>query len=496
MTSSLRTTTGERPTRPFVVRRIVGTLVLVLLAGLSACGGGQERVLARAAGHELTVDEIVEILLRQDGLPNEPSVVAGLATFWVDYMLLAVAAQEDPELSGVSLDALLDPQFEQEMIESYMLSIVQPDTVLTEDELREEWNRAPPADSVRARHILLTYPAVATVAQSDSVMRVALQLLQRARAGESFAALAEQYSEDEGSAGQGGDLGFFGPGTMVPPFEEAAYALAVGEVSDPVPTTFGLHLIQVVDRTSTAFESAKDLFRNDVIIQRSISADSTFLAELDREERISVNAGAEGVLRELASSPRTARGGRAMGRVLVSYADGSFTVADALEFLQTRQADFPAQVSQAPDEILTGLLQELGQTRVLASRAEESGFRATEEHRDSVYDLTLGRVIEATDVLGIRNIVPVEDETADEALDRTVAQILRELLAGTRELIPMGQVTYGLKGEVDWAIVDGSVTAAVTRIDELKGMAAQVSPQAPLGLPLQAVPSPSDSSGN
>ena len=61
MTSSLRRTTGERPTRPFVVQRIV-TLILVLLAGLSACGGGQERVLARAAGHELTVDEIVEIL--------------------------------------------------------------------------------------------------------------------------------------------------------------------------------------------------------------------------------------------------------------------------------------------------------------------------------------------------------------------------------------------------------------------------------------------------
>ena len=92
--------------------------------------------------------------------------------------------------------------------------------------------------------------------------------------------------------------------------------------------------------------------------------------------------------------------------------------------------------------------------------------------------------------------MPVEDETADEALDRTVAQILRELLAGTRELIPMGQVTYGRRGEMDWAIVDGSVTAAVTRIDELKGLAAQVSPQAPLGPPLQPVSSPADSSGN
>jgi hypothetical protein len=120
----------------------------------------------------------------------------------------------------------------------------------------------------------------------------------------------------------------------------------------------------------------------------------------------------------------------------------------------------------------------------------------TEEYRDSVYDFTLGRVIEATEVLGIRNIAPVEDETADEALDRTVVQILRELLAGTRDLISMGQITYGLKGERDWAIVDGSVTAAVTRIDDLKGLAAQVPPRAPLGAPLQPVPSPSDSSGN
>ena len=496
MTSSLGTNKGAGPAHALVLSRILGTAILVLLAGLSACGGDGDRVLARAAGHELTVDEIVEIILRQDGLPNEPSVVEGLATFWVDYMLLAVAAQEDPQLSGVNLDPLLSTQFEQEIIQSYMLSVVEPDTAITDEELREQWDRAPPADSVRARHILLAYPALASDAQSDSVMQLAVQLQQRANSGESFEALARQYSEDSGSAVQGGDLGFFGRGAMVPPFEEAAYALAVGEVSDPVASTFGLHIIQVVDRKTTTFESARDSFRNDVILQRVRAADSTFLARLEQEERIAVNAGAAEVLRELATSPRTTRGGRAMSRALVSFAGGSYTVADALEFLQTRDPDFAAQVSQAPEDVLTGLLQELGQTRVLASRAEESGFGLTEEHRDSVYDLTLGRVIEATDVLGIRNISPMVDETAEEALDRTVVQILRELLAGTRELIPMGQITFGLKRERDWTVVDGSITAAVVRIDELKGSAAQVMPQSPVGAPLPTVPATADTSGS
>ncbi len=495
MTHSLGKMKGNRPPHLSALRRTVWTVILALLAGLSACVGDDDRVLARAAGHELTIDEMVEILLRQDGLPNQASVVEGLATFWVDYMLLAVAAQEDPQLSGVDLDPVLSTQFEQEIIESYMSSVIETDTVITDEELREQWDRVPPADSVRARHILLAYPNLATDAQSDSVMQLAIELQQRATSGESFEALAEQYSEDSGSAIQGGDLGFFGPGTMVPPFEEAAYALGVGEVSDPVESTFGLHIIQVVDRTSTTFESARNSFRNDVISQRIRSADSTFLAHLDDEEQIVINPGAAEVLRELAISPRTTRSRRAMNRVLISHSDGSYTVADALELLQTRQPNFAAQVSQAPDDVLTGLLHELGQTRVLVSRAEESGFGLTDEHRDSVYDRTLEQVIEVTEALGLRGISPMADETSDEALDRTVMQILREVLAGTQDVIPMGPITFGLKRDKDWALVDRSITDTVVRVDELKGFVEQVTPEPPFGGPPVPVPPISDSSG-
>ena len=184
-----------------------------------------------------------------------------------------------------------------------------------------------------------------------------------------------------------------------------------------------------------------------------------------------------------------------MNRALISYADGSYTVADALEFLQTGEPNFAAQVSQAPDDVLTGLLHELGQTQVLVSRGEESGFGLTEEHRDSLYDLTLGQVIEVTEVLGLRSILPMADETPDEALDRTVIQILRELLAGTRDVIPTGQITFGLKRDRDWAIIDRSIRETVVRVDELRGFVAQVTPEPPFGGPPIPVPLIPDSSG-
>lgn len=65
---------------------------------------------------------------------------------------------------------------------------------------------------------------------------------------EDFAAIAIEFSDDTGSGALGGDLDWFGSGRMVPPFEEAAFSLEIGEVSEPISTTFGYHLIEVIDR--------------------------------------------------------------------------------------------------------------------------------------------------------------------------------------------------------------------------------------------------------
>jgi peptidyl-prolyl cis-trans isomerase D len=98
-------------------------------------------------------------------------------------------------------------------------------------------------EEVRASHILLK-----TEGKDEAQVRAQGEdLLKRAKAGEDFAALAKQYSEDDSNNVNGGDLGYFPRGAMVPEFEQAAYTMKAGEISDLVQTAFGFHIINVID---------------------------------------------------------------------------------------------------------------------------------------------------------------------------------------------------------------------------------------------------------
>jgi peptidyl-prolyl cis-trans isomerase D len=98
-----------------------------------------------------------------------------------------------------------------------------------------------------AAHILISVNAAAPQAEQDAAKAKAEQLLQQARQNPAkFAELAKNNSQDPGSAANGGDLGFFGRGMMVKPFDDAAFALKVGEISELVKSDFGYHIIKLV----------------------------------------------------------------------------------------------------------------------------------------------------------------------------------------------------------------------------------------------------------
>ena len=96
-------------------------------------------------------------------------------------------------------------------------------------------------------HVLARVPPVGGSDAENAAKAKVEDVIKRARAGEDFGKLARELSEDKASAVQGGDLGFVGPGELVAPFEQAAFALKKGEVSEPVRTPFGYHAIRVLD---------------------------------------------------------------------------------------------------------------------------------------------------------------------------------------------------------------------------------------------------------
>jgi peptidyl-prolyl cis-trans isomerase C len=103
-------------------------------------------------------------------------------------------------------------------------------------------------DRVRASHILITVPKDADAATKAAARTKAEQILKDLKAGKDFATLAKANSQDPGSAANGGDLGYFQKGQMVGPFNDVAFTLKPGAMSDIVETDFGFHIIKVVDK--------------------------------------------------------------------------------------------------------------------------------------------------------------------------------------------------------------------------------------------------------
>jgi parvulin-like peptidyl-prolyl isomerase len=115
-------------------------------------------------------------------------------------------------------------------------------------------------DQVWARHILVTDEATAKSVRD------------RLTGGEDFAKVAAEVSTDTGTKDKGGDLGWFGSGIMVPEFEAAAFGMKVGEISQPVKSQFGYHVIQVLAHEerpldASAYDQAKETAFNDWLAQ-------------------------------------------------------------------------------------------------------------------------------------------------------------------------------------------------------------------------------------
>jgi peptidyl-prolyl cis-trans isomerase C len=163
--------------------------------------------------------------------------------------------QKALEARNMSLEQLRSDARLQLTIEKMMEEQVAGIAAATDAEARQFYEKNPDkfkqGDTVRASHILLRVDRAASDAARKQARTRIEGILKRARGGGDFAALAKQHSQD-GSAPQGGDLGYFERAAMVPPFSDAAFSLKPGEISDVVTTDFGYHIIKVTDRKAAA----------------------------------------------------------------------------------------------------------------------------------------------------------------------------------------------------------------------------------------------------
>lgn len=119
-------------------------------------------------------------------------------------------------------------------------------------------------DEVKASHILISTVddngKELSEAKKKEAKKKAEEVLKKAKSGEEFSELAKEYSDDPGSAANGGDLGYFTKGQMVQPFEEAAFSLKSGEISGLVESEYGYHIIKVYDKIDKqlTFDEVKD----------------------------------------------------------------------------------------------------------------------------------------------------------------------------------------------------------------------------------------------
>lgn len=137
-----------------------------------------------------------------------------------------------------------------------------------------------PTTQIRASHVL--------VKTEDEAKKV----LERLKKGEKFGDVAKAVSIDSGSAKNGGDLGYFSKGQMVPEFERAAASLDAGQVSIPVKTQFGYHIIKVTDKKKGAvieFEKIKDMVSQRLSGEKQKEAFDQYLSELKKTYKVDIN---------------------------------------------------------------------------------------------------------------------------------------------------------------------------------------------------------------
>ncbi len=250
-------------------KRIVQKATIVIglvLFGLTSVWAEEKDIVAKVGQKVITKAEFEQVLKKKGGeRPKDKQSEIALLNNLAQTIALGEAARKNgldkrKDIQTI-LELTVDNVLANELIREEVISKINVTESQAKDYYEKNLAQFKTPEEVRARHILIKVDKSAPVGDKNKARERAEGLLKKIRGGEDFTKLASEFSDDPGSKARGGDLGFFGKGKMVKPFDEVAFKLKPGEVSEVIETPFGYHLIKVEEKREEKvppFESIKD----------------------------------------------------------------------------------------------------------------------------------------------------------------------------------------------------------------------------------------------
>ncbi len=282
------------------LRKLFIVFIVSALFLSTALAGEDDPILAKAGDivfRQSDFDRLMRYspLNLQEQLKRDPQQKVMLIKKLMHQKIVADIARKEGHDKKTAVKEQLQYLIDNFLTKEYIFSNVVEKISVTEDELKDYYNRNKEKyttpEQVKASHILVKVNFGASPEEKKKAKDKAKQILEWLKKGEKFETLAEQYSDDQQSKTSGGSLGYIARGRMPKSFDEQAFSMKPGQISDVVETDYGCHIIQVADHkdaVTKSFEEVKGFIKEELTNELAISKVEEFTKKAEKDAGLEI----------------------------------------------------------------------------------------------------------------------------------------------------------------------------------------------------------------
>ena len=466
---------------------------------LAACDGFQEAmtahvdVVARAGSQELSVTRLAE-LLGSAQVPLDaqrgPDIARAVANIWVDYQLLGRAAArndslKDPRLIDEALWAELSQMRSQKWYETVSKTWGTPDSAS-----EAAYNQG---ELLAARHILFPVPPQGLSQASQDSIRARAERVRAQVTSQNFGTLARQHGSD-GTKDQGGNLGIFPRGSMVPEFERAVTALQPGQIAPGlVRTEFGWHIIQRMP-----YSEVREQFASAYQETFTDRAQTKYLENLEKSGNIVIRDNAAATAKAVAANLDANRDNRT---VIATSKAGDFTAGRLARWIRAfpPQAQIAQQIQQQPDSMVPNFIRAIVRNELVLLQADSAKIELDSAEVAQVRERFTNAVIATWRNLNVDPSTLADSGSTVADRERIAAaridRFVDELLAERARFVPIQEPLQTVlrekyEAKINKAGIDRAVERALRVRATLDSTRALQQPQSQVPMPQGMNPNP------